>query len=655
MTKYSQIIQSRIKKLVKTLRGDIYLNSFIDSFLDYSVSLKNHPNLYLVGGSVRDAILNIPSKDYDFVIEGMSKKELTKFLEKQPGKSVDVASRNFGVFKYQPKNSKNIIDIALPRLDVYQEYGKGHSDVDIKTNNKISIKQDLERREFTINALAVNLKNNQLIDYFQGIDDIIPALKNKQGIIRTVGDPYLRLVQEDPTRMLRAIRFACKLNFIIEAQTYRTIKQHYPEITKTFKQKYIVNGIKKYRQATRVSQESIASELVKGFNANPDELISHLDDTKIYQVILPVYTIKAWDEMKKTDHPPEYHSEGNVWKHTLLALKNIGKISENKLGLPKDVSINLKFAVLFHDIGKPETFVLNENKYTYYNHPEAAAEIAKKTIRFLKLSSPFSKKDPLYVDAKKVEFLVKNHHIPFNVNPFEIKDRKLIKYFLENEPLGQELLQLAYIDATSSKKAGNLPPDYTSIKNFIKRIKYVKNKLISPISNDDLETITQNTIMLKSINQQIPNTYFVSMNKLVKNLGQGKIINNSDVRLIDKLLIYLEELNLPKKFDQISLEKCKTILVGLISSHTPYPVSGDQIKNMIGKYLQENKKIPAENSALLKNVISSNRGGKLIGEIKEIYLEDRLSNPSKYIQKDAPKNKHLQKVLVNYLSNIFFK
>lgn len=538
--------QQKIDKLIKDIHGTKPLQKFLNNFINHKFSRKGKkisPQIYVVGGAVRDSLLGNITKDYDFVVEGLTKSEIADYLDDQPGTSLDIESRNFGVFKYKLPQSKIIIDIALPRQDIYLQHGRGHKDVLTKTAQKLTIEDDLSRRDFTINALAVNIGNHELVDYFRGVEDI------EKKVIRCVGRPFDRLVLEDPTRIMRALRFAASLNFSIEKSTLSTIRKNHPEINKKFKQVYTAKkGPKKSRMTERVSREILALEFLKGFNADPVRYITLLDQNKIYQTLLPSDAVSIWEGMKTTKQPKNKHAEGSVWNHAMLSLENIKKLKNNKLGLSKDISINLKIATFFHDIGKVTTLNIDDQgQYTYYNHPDESVQITRQIINHLKLFSATAKNDHLHVDNKKISYLIKHHMLPSASYAGKMRDKTIVKYFLEDEELGMELLQLAYIDASSSLKEVG-PQDYTALKKTIKHIELARKKL-------------------------------------------AKISRSQKI----------------------------------------YPVDGNKIKSLLQKILNQKKQeIKSEVYDRAMTAITSNRGGRMIGQFKELILEDALENPELY-------------------------
>ncbi|MCX6745974.1 MAG: CCA tRNA nucleotidyltransferase [Candidatus Parcubacteria bacterium] len=210
---FEQSISQFLKDFVKDPNFK-FVEKLLKKFMDSEI--------YLVGGKVRDILLQRTSYDYDFVVRNVNAKDLEKFLAKEG--AVNLVGKSFGVFKFVPKKYTGFepIDIALPRTEHSFNTG-GYRDFDIQSDPKLPIAKDLERRDFTINSMALNLKTKELIDPFKGQENIL----NK--MIKTVGKPVERF-QEDYTRMLRAIRFSIQLYFKIDQPTYITIQKMAPKI-----------------------------------------------------------------------------------------------------------------------------------------------------------------------------------------------------------------------------------------------------------------------------------------------------------------------------------------------------------------------------------------------------------------------------------------
>jgi len=214
--------------------------------------------IFIVGGAVRDALLDRPLTDLDLVIRGLDAERLESAL-RTIGK-VSVVGKKFAVFKLQINGQ--VVDIALPRTD--RSFGTGgYKDVAITADPRLPIEEDLKRRDFTINAMAWNVASKMLVDPFHGQSD----LTAKQ--IRAVGNPIVRF-QEDATRIVRAVRFAVELDFVIEPKTRAAIIAHRSRLADQ-----------------TVSRHVLRSELIKIFSADVDRGLTLCDDLGLTQIVLP--------------------------------------------------------------------------------------------------------------------------------------------------------------------------------------------------------------------------------------------------------------------------------------------------------------------------------------------------------------------------------
>jgi len=331
----NKIYQKRISELQKDLSNKSYLEFTKKLFKEFPKC-----EIYLVGGAVRDYLLGIEKiKDYDFVIRNIEPEDLNKFLEKL-GK-VNLVGKNFGVYKFYPtclpakqegEKLDEAIDIALPRTEHALNTG-GYKDFEIQSDYKMDIKQDLARRDFTINAFAFNLENGELIDEFDGLSDL--DKKN----IKTVGKPDERF-SEDYSRILRALRFSCQLDFEIEKKTFESIKKNIKNINK---ERSIDN-----KKERIVPYEIISEELLKSFYENPSKALDLYDISGAFEQLMPELLA-----MKDCIHPKNFHSEGNVWEHTKLCVENLEseKFRKQFKGNP-EVNAELAITALLHDIAK---------------------------------------------------------------------------------------------------------------------------------------------------------------------------------------------------------------------------------------------------------------------------------------------------------------
>ncbi len=169
--------------------------------------------IYSVGGAVRDEFLGKKSKDLDLLITGIPMNKLEEILSKYG--RVDVVGKSFGILKFKPNGFEDDIDIAIPRTERPTGAG-GHKGFEVISNHELPIEKDLERRDFTINAIAKDINGN-IIDPYGGVDD----LKNK--IIRIVNPDAF---SDDPLRMLRAVQFASRFGFNIEPKTLKMIQNN---------------------------------------------------------------------------------------------------------------------------------------------------------------------------------------------------------------------------------------------------------------------------------------------------------------------------------------------------------------------------------------------------------------------------------------------
>ena len=256
---------------------------------------------YLVGGAVRDKLLNYPYHENDWVVVGATPKTLLDLNYKQVGK-------DFPVFLH-PETKE---EYALARTE--RKIAGGYHGFDIDTSKDITLEEDLIRRDLTINAIA-ETPNGDIIDPFHGVEDI----KTKQ--LRHVSGAF----SEDPVRILRVARFYARyahLGFSIAQETRELMK------------KMVANGEVNHLVAERVWQEFDKALGEK----NPELFISSLRDCGALAVLMPEI-----DMLFGVIQPPKYHPEVDTGIHTLMTLEQAAKISKKK---------TIRFSALTHDIGK---------------------------------------------------------------------------------------------------------------------------------------------------------------------------------------------------------------------------------------------------------------------------------------------------------------
>jgi len=428
--------------------------------------------VFLVGGAVRDLFLSRKTQDYDFVARKIKIMDLERFLASQG--RVNLVGQLFGVFKFVPKggDAHNPFDIALPRKDFSLKTG-GYRDVEIQTSPSLSIEKDLGRRDFTINAMALKWTGSdkkgrdqwQLTDPYRGLED------SKKGIICAVGNPNDRF-KEDYSRMLRAVRLSCQLDFKIEAKTWQALKKQMKFINKIDRKAETVSSgqiVESEMVEKRVvPYEVIAKEFLKAFAYNPVKAFDLYYESGAFKELMPEVL-----KMKNCPQPENYHAEGDVWEHTRLALKSINLPRFKRFFGKETISNEVIIAVLFHDLGKPYTIKTPEKDGTdrirFNEHDTIGAEMAKNIAQKLKLSSP----DKVGIDINETAWLIEQHMILIRGDIGKMKPKTIEKYFFNPHYSGEKLLQVSFADisATITKKG---PLSFDKFNQMIERINELK-------------------------------------------------------------------------------------------------------------------------------------------------------------------------------------
>ncbi len=372
---------------------------------------------YAVGGYVRDQLLNRPCKDIDFVCVGSGIELAHKAAEKiAPGIQVSFF-KNFGTahFKWQ--------DLDLEFVGARKESYERNSRKPVVEDG--TLEDDQNRRDFTINALAVSLNKNsfgELIDPFDGLKDL------ESKIIRTPLNPDITF-SDDPLRMMRAIRFATQLGFTILPETFEAIKRNRERIK-------------------IISQERITDELNKIIlAARPSVGFILLEESGLLEIILP--------EMQKLKGVENYEGKGHKdnFYHTLQVLDNITKTTND---------LWLRWAAILHDIAKPPTkrFVPGEG-WTFHGHEVLGSKWVPRIFKYLKL--------PLGPEMKFVQKMVYLHLRPIALTKEEISDSALRRLLFEAGDDIESLLMLCEADITSKNRE--------KVKRYLMKFEVVREKL----------------------------------------------------------------------------------------------------------------------------------------------------------------------------------
>jgi poly(A) polymerase len=427
--------------------------------------------IFLVGGAVRDLFFGRETKDFDFVVRQVAANDLEVFLKKYG--EVNLVGRSFSVFKFMPKDwdPHNPIDVALPRREHALGTG-GYRDFEVQGDPKLSIKDDLSRRDFTINAVALKIeikkegpRFNKIIDPFKGIKDL------QKKSIKAVGKPEVRF-QEDYSRMLRALRFACQLDFTIEKKTWQAIQKniyHLNDIQRNVQM--ITDG--RFTEPDVVEQRAVpyevmAKELMKSFIASPVRAFDFYDQSGAFAELMPE-TLK----MKNCPQPTNWHSEGDVWVHSRLALEKLFSSQFKEQFGDEPPSPELIMAVLLHDLGKPYTIKTPEKDGTdrirFDEHDVRGAEMAKQICQRLRLSSP----DEFGLNADYVSWLIQHHMLLVQGEIDKMRPSTIEKYFFNPKVPGRDLLKLSFVDIGATIPSEG-EPDFTQFRQMTGRIEELK-------------------------------------------------------------------------------------------------------------------------------------------------------------------------------------
>lgn len=388
---------------------------------------------YVVGGYVRDLFLERPSNDIDVVVVGSGIRvadELRRILGKKAHISV---FRNFGTAQVKYKDTE--VEFVGARKE---SYNRGSRKPIVEDG---TLEDDQNRRDFTINALAVCLNKDrfgELVDPFDGIYDM------EDGIIRTPLDPDITF-SDDPLRMMRCIRFATQLNFYIEEETFDAL-------------------VRNAERISIISAERIEEELNKIMRTlTPSKGFVDLQRCGLLQLIMP--ELSSLDIIETRNGK----AHKNNFYHTLEVLDNVCRKSNN---------LWLRWAALMHDIGKPKSKRWDPMVgWTFHNHNYIGAKMVPQIFRRMKL--------PMDAKMKYVQKLVDLHMRPIAIADEVVTDSAVRRLINDAGDDIDDLMTLCEADITSKNQ--------TRKKQFLENFRIVREKL-TDLKEKDYKRLLQPVI-----------------------------------------------------------------------------------------------------------------------------------------------------------------
>lgn len=351
------------------LNKKIKLPSTLVEILENLQLIGAHP--IVVGGCVRDSLLNIPCKDYDVELFNVEKLEdIQKVLEKFG--SVKLVGKSFGVLTLRVDDLD--LDFALSRIE--KKIASGHRGFEVTTKKDLSYEEASIRRDFTINSIGYDFFEDKILDPHDGLKDL------EKKLLRHIKDETF---VEDPLRVYRAVQFCSRFELQIDSKTFELCKKMVDENrVEELPRERIYEEFKKI--FLKSSKPSLAFELLKNFGI-----------------------LKYFTELEKLigcEQEYEYHPEGDVWVHTLMVIDEMAKLVKEKKIEDEFKILVLFFASLCHDLGKPFCTKVINGKITSHKHEALGVE---PTISFMKKLTD----DKKLID--EVVTLVQYHLAPFQL------------------------------------------------------------------------------------------------------------------------------------------------------------------------------------------------------------------------------------------------
>ena len=396
---------------------------------------------YVIGGYVRDLFLERPSNDIDVVVIG-SGILLASEVQKKLGKRAHLSVfKNFGTAQIKIRGEKGQGEIEIEFVGARKESYSHDSRKPVVEDG--TIEDDQNRRDFTINAMALCLNKDrfgELVDPFDGLYDL------EDGIIATPLDPDITF-SDDPLRMMRCIRFATQLNFYIEDETFDALERNKERIK-------IISG------------ERIAEELNKIIlSPIPSKGFIDLERCGLLEIIFPeLYALQGIESRNGRAHKDNFY-------HTLEVLDNVAKNTRER---DSEKALWLRWAALLHDIGKPKSKKWdNTLGWTFHNHNYIGEKMVPQIFRRMKL--------PMNEKMKYVEKLVGLHMRPIAIADDEVTDSAVRRLLFEAGDDIDDLMLLCNADVTSKNEERK--------RQFRQNFALVKEKLVAIEEKDRIRNM----------------------------------------------------------------------------------------------------------------------------------------------------------------------
>lgn len=385
--------------------------------------------VYVVGGFVRDLLMGIEPDDIDLLIEGDINAgiEFAEWFCKTNNiyeKDVNpIVYGLYGTAMFQFLGEK--IECVAPRSEKYKENSRNPE------VTSCTIIEDCFRRDFTINSMFINISTGELLDYSgNGLNDL------RDGVIRSTSDPHI-IFNQDSLRMLRAIRFATRFNFVIDDDTFNAMRELHDRLS-------------------IITKERILAEVNKMMQCeHPEDAIANLRLTGLLQYVLP--------ELDKACGIEERNGKRHkdIFLHSLMVLRNVAQVSDN---------LYLRWAALLHDVGKVQVKAFKDGNWTFENHAEVGAKMIDKIFKRLTF--------PLDERMQYVKTIIRLHMRPMQLCEDGVTDAAVRRLLFDAGNTIDDLLILCSADITSSHR--------DKVEKFQKNYEFLKKRMVELEESDRL-------------------------------------------------------------------------------------------------------------------------------------------------------------------------